>query len=217
MVSPRLSPTDLSPAPLATFPEAPAFIPDGRISRVRLAALACPHGAFPQQPKLKRWRAYAPGWCGLLRGSTRSLRDPDCRFCARSGEGREPAKCREPLCAAGVLPHRRGSPGSSRRALPLLLRSDWLMRQAKSLSPTSGFPWSDESLQVVASPCCEMALPDVISAILAQALGPIPRDALPMLLPVSSRKASACPQRKRGRLIEVPPATASEGNGISGL
>jgi hypothetical protein len=178
----------------------------------------CPRGAFPQQPKLKRWRAYAPGWCGLLRGLTRSLREPGLtRFCARSGGGRESAKCREPLCPAGVLPQRRGSPGSSRRALPLLLRSDGLMRQAKSLSPTSGLPWSDESLQVVASPCCEMALPDVVSAILAQALGPIPRDALPMLLPVSSRKASASPQGGGDRRIEHCPATASAGRTISGL
>jgi hypothetical protein len=168
---------------MATFPEASVFIPDGRISRVRLAALACPRGAFPQQPKLKRWRASAPGWCGLLRGSTRSLREPGfTRFCARSGRGRKPAKCREPLCPVGVLPRRGGSPGSSRRALPLLPCSDRLMRQAKSLSSTSGFPSSDESLQVVASPCCEMALPDVISAILAWALGPptprCPSDAL---------------------------------------
>ena len=203
---------------MATFPEAPSVIPDGRISRVRLAALACPHGAFPQQPKLKRWRAYASGWCGSLRGSTRSLRGPGLtRFCARSGGGREPAKCREPLGAAGVLPHRRGSPGSSRRALPLLLRSDGLMRQAKSLSPTSGFPWSGESLQVVASPCCEMALPDVISAILAQALGPptprCPSDALTRFF----SEGFGLPQGDKGSALRMFPATASAGRTISGL
>jgi len=30
-----------------------------------------------------------------------------------------------------------------------------------------GYPYSDVSLQVVASPCWKMALPDIISAILA--------------------------------------------------
>ena len=204
---------------MATFPEAPSVIPDGRISRVRLEALAFPRGAFPQQPKLKRWRAYAPDWCSLLRGSTRFLRRPGLtRFCARSGGGRGPAKCREPLCPAEALPLRGGSPGSSRRALPLLLRSDRLMRQAKSLSPTSGLPWSDESLQVVASPCCEMALPDVISAILAQALGPptprCPSDALigqgPWVRVESGSSPSLGMKACRGRDGKVIPYRAAQ-------
>ena len=55
------------------------------------------------------------------------------------------------------------SPG---RELPLRHRSYGLMRQAKSLPPAS-VPSADRSLQVVASPCWEMALPDVISASLS--------------------------------------------------
>ena len=91
------------------------------------------------------------------------------------------------------------------------------MRQAKSLSPTSGFPWSDESLQVVASPCCEMALPDVISAILAQALGPptprSPSDAFTRFF----SEGVGLPHGGRGSALRTFPATASAGRAISGL
>jgi len=41
------------------------------------------------------------------------------------------------------------------------------MRQTKSLSPPTVDALVGESSQVVVSPCWEMALPDVISAILA--------------------------------------------------
>ena len=73
------------PAPLATFPQAPRFIPDGRISRVRLATLAVPRGpsrrrrsssadshpplatsVYPLARHLGQWRAQCPArafWC----------------------------------------------------------------------------------------------------------------------------------------------------------
>ena len=59
----------------------------------------------------------------------------------------------------------------------------------------------DGSLQVVASPCWEMVLPDVIPAILAQVLGPIPRDASLVLLSVSSQRVSASPPLHQVRHI----------------
>ena len=46
------------------------------------------------------------------------------------------------------------------------------MRQTKSLSPPTVYALVGESSQVVASPCWDMALPDVISAILVWVLGP---------------------------------------------
>ncbi len=55
------------------------------------------------------------------------------------------------------------SPG---RALPLRHRSYWLMRQTKTLPPIP-VPFVDGSSQVVANPCWEMVLPDVISASLS--------------------------------------------------
>jgi hypothetical protein len=79
------------------------------------------------------------------------------------------------------------SPG---RALPLRHRSYWLMRQTKTLPPVP-VPFADGSLQVVANPCWEMALPDVISRFLVQVLGPIPRDVLLVHSPVSSQETPA--------------------------
>ncbi len=79
---------------------------------------------------------------------------------------------------------------SPRRALPLRHRSYWLMRQTKTLPPAP-VPFADGSLQVVANPCWEMALPDVISEFLVQVLGPIPRDVLLVHSPVSSQETPA--------------------------
>ena len=66
-----------------TFPQAPLFIPDGRISRVRLATMAFPHTAFPTWPKLKCWLTYAPHHIGLLFGSC-------CKFCYPPYSGTAP-------------------------------------------------------------------------------------------------------------------------------
>ncbi|MEE8292617.1 MAG: hypothetical protein V3R80_14180, partial [Candidatus Tectomicrobia bacterium] len=52
------------------------------------------------------------------------------------------------------------------QALPCLHRSYWLMRQTKTLPPPTVDALVSGSVQVVASPCWEMALPDIISAIL---------------------------------------------------
>jgi len=60
------------------------------------------------------------------------------------------------------------------------------------IPPTDfGSTSSGGSLQVVASPCWEMALPDVISAILTKVLGPLPRGVPPVHMLVSSRPTTA--------------------------
>jgi hypothetical protein len=64
------------------------------------------------------------------------------------------------------------------------------MRQTKTLPPVP-VPFADGSLQVVANPCWEIALPDVISEFLVQVLGSIPRDVLLVPLPVSSQETPA--------------------------
>ncbi len=50
----------------------PPLIPDGRISRVRSAAMAFPRRPFPFYPKLKRSPAYASWLNGLIFSSTSS-------------------------------------------------------------------------------------------------------------------------------------------------
>ena len=55
------------------------------------------------------------------------------------------------------------------------------------------FPLYVGSLQAVASPCWESTLPDIISTVLVQAFGPLPRGVRWGVMPVSSRRTSASP------------------------
>ena len=55
---------------MASVSASPPLIPDGRISRVRLAAMAFPSRTFPFKPKLKCLPTYAPGLDGLISNST---------------------------------------------------------------------------------------------------------------------------------------------------
>jgi len=73
------------------------------------------------------------------------------------------------------------------------------------------------SLQVVAKPCWLMALPDVISAILVWALGPLPRSVPLVLIPVSSQRTTVYPLQPRGRHAKLSPQCNFNGGEISGL
>jgi hypothetical protein len=59
---------------------------------------------------------------------------------------------------------------------PYLGRNRWPLTTIPLPAPPVS-PLCARSLQVVASPCWAMALPDIISATLVQVLGPIPRRA----------------------------------------
>jgi hypothetical protein len=73
------------------------------------------------------------------------------------------------------------------------------MRQTKSLPSPTVAALVDGSLQVVASPCWEMALPDVISTSLSPGAWTL-TPALHMVhVPVSSHVASAFPVLRTGR------------------
>ncbi len=64
-----------------------------------------------------------------------------------------------------------------------------------------------ESLQVAAGPCWEEALPDVLSSIYVEVLGPVPRRASSVPLPVSSRRTSASPHVQEVQRAETPAIT----------
>ena len=66
-----------------------------------------------------------------------------------------------------------------------------------------------ESLQVAACPCWEKAFPDVISSICVEVLGPVPRRASSVPLPVSSRRTSASPYVQEVRRAETPAMIAT--------
>ncbi len=58
-------------------------------------------------------------------------------------------------------------------------------------------------MQVVASPCWDMALPNIISAILVKSLGPIPRHVSWMHLPISSPRTPASHDGKAVRHVGI--------------
>ena len=63
----------------------------------------------------------------------------------------------------------------------------------------SGRPLCTRSLQVAASPCWLLALPDIISVILMEVLGPLPRRARQLHMPISSLTTAASRQEIRVR------------------
>jgi hypothetical protein len=99
---------------------------------------------------------------------------------------------RAPLPQWGVTPPRVVCP-QPRPALPGPHRSYGLMRQTSSLSRPLHCGWVRESWQVAAYPCWDEALPEVISPLGVEVLGPVPRRASSVHLPVSSRRTSASP------------------------
>ena len=105
---------------------------------------------------------------------------------------------RAPLPATGVTSYGVMSRTTSESITPL---SSLLRAHAPDQIPPFGFgcPYSNGSLQVVTSPCWKMALPDIISVILAQLPGPVPRGVPLVLLPVSSQKASTSPYLSQAR------------------
>jgi hypothetical protein len=96
-----------------------------------------------------------------------------------------------------------------RPALPGPHRSYGLMRQTSPLSRPTHDGLVRQSLQVAACPCWEKALPDVIASISVEVLGPVPRRASSVLLPVSSRRASASPYVQEVRRAETPAMMAT--------
>jgi len=103
---------------------------------------------------------------------------------------------RAPLPRWGVTPRRVVCP-QPRPALADPLRSYGFMCQTPSLSrPTHG-GLARESWQVAAYPCWAEALPDVISLIGVEVLGPVPRRASSVQLPVASRRTSASPDMQQ--------------------
>ena len=159
--------------------------------------------AFPTPSKLKCWPTYTSYDVGLPAGSTSPGTAMLSGFCAPARVQLMPAMRREPLCLLRVLPFEGWRLPPPREALPSPHRSYGLMRRTKTLPHTPALASLGGSLQVAASPCWEMALPDVISAILVQLSGPIPRRNLPVHLSASSRKTSASRYGSIVRLAKI--------------
>jgi hypothetical protein len=115
---------------------------------------------------------------------------------------------RAPSPPWGITPPRVVFP-QPRPALPGPRRYSGLMRQTSPLSRPTHYGLVHESVQVAACPCWEEALPDVISSICVEVLGPVPRRASTVRLPVSSRRASASPYVQEVRRAETPAMIAT--------
>ena len=115
---------------------------------------------------------------------------------------------RAPSPLWGVTPRRVVCP-QPRPALPSPHRYYGLMRQTSPLSRPTHDGLVRQSLQVAACPCWEEALPDVFSSISVEVLGPVPRRASSVLLPVSSRRASASPHVQQVRRAETSAMIAT--------
>ena len=136
--------------PSSTFPQAPPVIPDGRISRVRLATMTIP--ARPSQwggGSSARSRTPHHTVCHTARQSaavvhqTQALRPVMVPVSDRHG--------REPLPPAEVLPRRRTMPGT----LGSMTHPSSLLRAHapdQDPPPSLGCPSVRGSVQVVASP-----------------------------------------------------------------
>jgi hypothetical protein len=115
---------------------------------------------------------------------------------------------RAPSPPEGVTPPRVVFP-RPRPVLPGPHRYYGLMRQTSPLSPPTHDGLVGESVQVAACPCWDEALPDVISSICVEVLGPVPRHAPSVHLPVSSRRTSASPYMQEVRRADTPAMIAT--------
>jgi hypothetical protein len=113
-----------------------------------------------------------------------------------------------PFAPLGCYPA-EGRVPQPRPALPGPPCYSGLMRQTSSLSRPTHYGLVRESLQVAACPCWEEALPDVVSSISVEVLGPVPRRASAVPLPVSSRRTSASPYVQEVRRADTPAMMAT--------
>ena len=134
------------------------------------------------------------GWTGLPRSCPPS-----------HGLASLATQCPGPLRPPGVLPQ---IGATSRVASEGITPPSSLLRtHAPDQIPprASASALRARSLQVAVSPCREMALPDVISVILAQVPGPIPRHAPRLPVSVAWPRTPVSPHGKRVRRADLPP------------
>ena len=150
---------------IAHVSASPPLIPDGRISRVRLAAMA-----FPWNPSRPNRNLSARSHTPLVWMVWLSARHPvrlallPGPTCPDSVSFMMPAIYREPLCLLKALPLAAWSPWSTSESITS--PSSLLPAHAPNQNPpnASGLTLNIRSLQVATSPCWELAFPDVISA-----------------------------------------------------
>jgi len=165
--------------------------------------------AFPCSWKLKCTLTYPPHVPGLLCRSPSAPLTMVIEHSVSYGVTRMAITVpRAPSPPWGVTPPRVVSP-RPRPVLPGPRRYSELMRQTSPLSRPTLCGLVRQSVQVATCPCWEEVLPDVVSSICVEVLGPVPRRAAAVPLPVTSRSTSASPYMQEVRRAETPAMIAT--------
>jgi hypothetical protein len=201
--------------PLATFPEAPlrsrtvGFPESGSWPRLSTAFLRTGLPPRRETAVLAHPSPRRGGVCAVPSPRRRSRSSPAQRLAAYPSSW--PPSAQSPFAQIGRYPRWGGLLAAWRSVTP---SSSLIRAHAPDHLPprASGSPLRAGSLQVVASPCCEMALPDIISAFLAWVLGPLPRRAPRLHASASSPRTPASPQTRRVRRAKFPPHGSFRGD-----
>ena len=135
------------------------------------------------------------------------------RDCATS----MPAMCREPLCPIKVLPLTAERLASRQRELPLLHRSYWLMRQAKTLSPASLVTIPVSLRRLLSAPAGRWPFPTLSPQSLHGCLDPYPVVPFRCTYPFLPGKPRPRHRREKLGTLNEPCNATSTGDPISGV
>ena len=193
---------------IAHVSASPPLIPDGRLSRVRFWPRLCTPFSRDSPSRslgsLRRSLPYTPRWHGFAAPSSQLPR----RMAPSSVSGfmwshQDHRVPRAPLPGVGVTHHQGDLSRHLGGRYPSIIAPTGSCARPQS-SPRLGGPSVVRSLQVVASPCWTMALPDIISAICVWVRGPIPRRVRQVHLPIPSPTTAASRHGKHVRHTGKP-------------
>ena len=120
-----------------------------------------------------------------------------------------PSLYREPLRLFGVLPRRESCTHDLGQPYPALVATPGSCARPPPSPVLRTMAWYGSLCRLPRAPCWAEALPDVISSICVEVLGPVPRRASAVPLPVSSRRTSASPYVQEVRRAETPAMMAT--------
>jgi hypothetical protein len=120
-----------------------------------------------------------------------------------------PSLYREPLRLLGVLPRRGACTHDLGQDYPALVATPDSCARPPPSPALGTVAWSGSLCRLPRAPCWAEALPAVLSSLGVEVLGPVPRRASAVPLPVSSRRTSASPYVQEVRRAETPAMLAT--------
>src|SRR5205823_12174764 len=120
-----------------------------------------------------------------------------------------PSLYREPLRPLGVLPRRGLCTHNLGQHDPALVATPGSCARPPPSHVLRTMAWYASLCRLPRAPCWAEALPDVLSSLSVEVLGPVPRRASAVPVPVSSRSTSASPYVQEVRRAETPAMLAT--------